>query len=451
MKARRIALVLVALAAATLFWISGCGKNENPVKDVAPSSRLPYTGPVPFEVLRYSPLGGGDDMNRIVSVAYSSVEPLSIDQPPLPVLYLLHDFEGDGDYFDRYRLQVIMDDMFQKGEIGRMMVVTVGADTRLGGSFYRNSVTAGKYEELITATMNFIERNYQVYTEGGRSARAISGHGMGGYGAMRYAAENPELFSSVSSMSGPLSLGAVNGSWLAEWTDKVLTENSARGDSAAFFNYIRADQTPPFVGSPYTKRFYAMAATFSPRALEVLASYPDTCLICRKIAGCKQPRDYDSCFACSVFAAIPLARTTLTTYTSLQNRPSLIDNCSDPVTPADLGLDFPFDWNGTRVDSVWNLWMSHDVKTYVASNPSVFSDIDLYFDCGAEDEFGFLEQNRDFDAALSSLGIDHVYTEYSSSQGLVANHSNLIAERLREILKFHSDRLQRPPGPDNPE
>jgi hypothetical protein len=333
MKLRRIALVLFAIAALALIWISGCGNNENPVMETSISSRLPFSGPVPFEILRYSPLGGGTDKNRIVSVAYASVDSLSIGQPPLPVLYLLHDFEGDGDYFERYRLQAIMDDMFEKGEIGRMMVVTVGANNRLGGSFYRNSVTSGEYENLVTSTIGYIERTYPVYTAGGRAARAISGHGMGGYGAMRYAAEHPDLFSSVSSMSGLLSLGAVNGSWLADWTDKVLAENSARDDSAAFFTYIRADQTPPFVGSPFTKRFYAMAAAFSPRALEVFKQHPDTCLICIKLTGCTVPEDYISCYNCSTFAAIPLSRTTLTTYTSLQNRPSLLTNCSEPVTP----------------------------------------------------------------------------------------------------------------------
>jgi hypothetical protein len=252
-------------------------------------------------------------------------------------------------------------------------------------------------------------------------------------------------------MSGPLSFEAGNGSWLEDWTEKVLTENSAMGDSAAFFTYIRADQDPPFAGSPFTKRFYAMAAAFSPRSLEVFKQFPDTCLICIKILGCFEPKDFVSCVACSTFAAIPLARTTLTTFNSLQNRPSATDNCSDPVTPPDLGIDFPFDWNGTRVDSVWNLWLANDVKTYVMANPNVLNNIDVYFDCGVEDEFGYLEQNQDFDQALQSSGIDHVYKEYHSSPDLPANHSNLIAERLREILKFHSDRLVRPPGYDNPQ
>lgn len=447
MTVRKIAYIFMVVAGLALVWIGGCSQNENPVMDVTISTRHPFANTVSFDVLQYSPLGGGDDMNRIVSVAYAAVEPLSIPQPKMPVLYLLHDFEGDANYFDRYRLQAVMDDMFAKGEIGRMMVVTVGAGDRLGGSYYRNSVTAGRYEDLLTATIAYVERSYEnlVYTEAGRDARAISGHGMGGYGAMRYALEHPDQFSSISSLSGPLSFGANNGAWLSEWTTKVLNENSAMGDSAAFFTYIRADQTPPFRGSPFTKRFYAMASAFSPRALEVFNHYPDTCFICTSLNGCP-PSNPSRCISCSTFVSIPAGKTTLTTYTSLKNRPAELRNCSDPVTPAPLGIDFPFDWNGTRVDSVWNLWLASDVKTYVQNNPSALSNMGVYFDCGIEDELGYLQQNEDLDQTLSSLSIAHTYEEYTSSQGLKANHTDLIEERLREILKFHSDRFSRPLG-----
>jgi len=455
MTVRRTTYVVIAIAALALVWVGGCSQNDNPVMRQEISTRLPFKVTVPFEPLRYSPLGGGDDMNRFVSIAYASEEPLDVDQPPMPVLYLLHDFDGDGDYYGRYRLQAIMDDMFAKGEIGRMMVATVGANNRLGGSYYRNSVTSGEYEELLTQTIHFVEDltfPKLAYTNngGGRDARAISGHGMGGYGAMRYAAEHPEKFSAASSMSGPLSFNANDGAWLDDWTDDVLEENSARGDSAAFVTYITPNQTPPFVGSPFTKRFYAMAAAFSPRQIEKFDHYPDTCVLCQRVLGCNKPRDFDSCFHCSIFVAIPLAKTTLTTYNSLRDRPSKDTSaCSFPVTPADLGVDFPFDWNGARVDSVWNLWLANDVKTYVENNPAALGDMAVYFDCGVEDELGYLMQNKDFDQTLQSMGIAHTYEEYTSSQGLVADHSTLIEERLREILKFHSDRFSRPPSVDN--
>jgi S-formylglutathione hydrolase FrmB len=453
--ARKLAYLILTIAGVALILIAGCTERKNPVMGLEQSTDQPFQAPVPFEVLRYAPLGGPNEMSRIVSVAYAADEPPDVPQPPFPVLYLLHDFEGDGTYWERYSLQAIVDDMYSKGEIGRMLIVTVGADTRLGGSFYRNSLSSGQYADLINATIKYMEDygTYNVYRPAGaeRTARAISGHGMGGYGAMRYAMEHPELFSSVSSMSGPLSFGATlpgGQTWLADWTERVMTESSIPvGDSLAFFDRLRAAGANPFINRPFTRMFYAMAAAFSPRPLEVYAPIleVDTCVICTKIQGCPRPGDYTKCWPCSLFAAVPLGKTTLTTFNGLGDRPA----CSDPVVPEDLGVDFPFDWEGARFDSVWNLWLDDDCKTLAEANPSVFDDMGVYFDCGVEDEFGFLGQNRDFDNALKAMGIDHTYEEYESSQGLPADHSKLIVERLRKILKFHSDRLARPEGWDD--
>jgi S-formylglutathione hydrolase FrmB len=458
--ARKLAYLILTLAGVSLILYAGCTEQDNPVMDFEQSAAQPFQAPVPFEVLRYAPLGGPNEMSRIISVAYASEEPPNIPQPPFPVLYLLHDFEGDGNYWERYSLQTVVDDMFSKGEIGRMLIVTVGADTRLGGSFYRNSVSSGQYAELIGRTIAHIEEHgtFNAYLPPGAeyTARAISGHGMGGYGAMRYAMEHPDMFGSVSSLSGPLSFNATlasdilpaGQSWLEYWTDKVLTESGIpTGDEDAFFTNLSAQTADPFIERPFTRMFYAMAAAFSPRPLEVYAPVleVDTCLICTRLNGCDDISQYRKCYPCSLFAAVPLGRTTLTTFNGLGDRPA----CSDPVVPEDLGIDFPFDWNGARVDSVWNLWLDDDCRTFAEANPAVFDHMDVYFDCGVEDEFGFLGQNRDFHNALEGMGVAHEYEEYQSAQGLPADHSTLIVKRLRKILKFHSDRFAQPRGWDS--
>ena len=68
-------------------------------------------------------------------------------------------------------------------------------------------------------------------------------------------------------------------------------------------------------------------------------------------------------------------------------------------------------------------------------------------DVGLQNEYGYLEQNRDFRASLVQAGIDHTYVEYEGSGALPANHSSLLLSRLREVLKFHSDRFERQDGP----
>lgn len=465
--ARRFAYPIVALVGVALMLIGGCTERDNPMMEVERSSRTPFINPVLFDVLGNAPLSGDLEMTRIVSVAYASHEAPDIPQPPFPVLYLLHGFDGDGEYFGRYRLQTIVDDMFSKGEIGRMLVVTVGADTRLGGSYYRNSISSGRYADLIGSTIDYVERAYNVYRPTGRErdARAISGHGMGGYGAMRLAMENPEVFGSASSMSGPLSFeGEVDGQpWMDFIADRVFEENSlnrgmASDDSAAFFQALSADVEQPFLGKPYTRRLYAMAAAFSPRPLDSLFGI-DTCVICNDLRGCDTTKPNQgkptACYPCSVYADISFGRTTLTTFSRLPNRP----DCSDPVTPPRLGIDFPFDWNADIVTSVWGSWQDSDVKTFLDRNEGILKDtIDLYFDCGVDDQYGYLGQNQHFLQALVDNQVNedrYEYEFYSGSQGLPADHTQLIGDRLRKILKFHSDKFTesngRPPGYDNPE
>ena len=93
--------------------------------------------------------------------------------------------------------------------------------------------------------------------------------------------EDPELVREVSAgmeasdIAGCCALLSTLSGLKAERTLKAVDEGRTRfvedpaqclggfADSAAFFTYIRADQSPIFKGSPFTKRFYAMAAAFS--------------------------------------------------------------------------------------------------------------------------------------------------------------------------------------------
>ena len=434
--------LITAVVLTGLLLSVGCSKRENPVMTVQGSPRTSYVSVVPFQSLQFNSLGDGT--SRFVSVAYASVDSLSAPQAPMPVLYLLHDYNGDGKYFGRFDLQGIMDEMFRNGEIGRMMVVTVGANNAFGGSYYRNSVTTGKYADLIGEAIDYVERNYPTYTAGGKAARAISGQGMGGYGAIRYAMEHPGEFGAVSSMSGPLSFDATwdGQPWLSRVADQVFTENGvAAGDSAAF-----AAMAPDSPTKLFTDRVFAMSAAFSPRRLDPFDRI-DTCTYCPLIIGCPNPFLLRKCYPCSVFTAIPAGKTTFTFPANPNGRRA---TCSDPQEPLENAVDLPFTWTKAVYDSIWDQWKENDCKTYLAANTGVFADMDIYLDCGVDDEYGYLYQNRDFVNALTAAGYqdgtDFTYIEYYGSPGIPAGHDELTAERLRKILKFHSDRFARAPG-----
>ena len=117
-----------------------------------------------------------------------------------------------------------------------------------------------------------------------------------------------------------------------------------------------------------------------------------------------------------------------------------------------VGVDLPFDADGDITEEIWALWRdSADVKTVFLNkrqqNPALWNDVGIYIDVGMQNEYGYLEQNRDFHATLTQAGIMHTYEEHEGAGALAAGHSDLLLSRLREVLKFHSDRFERPDGP----
>lgn len=70
----------------------------------------------------------------------------------------------------------------------------------------------------------------------------------------------------------------------------------------------------------------------------------------------------------------------------------------------------------------------------------------IYIDCGDQDEFGFAGQAQAFYNVLvtkvpTSNVTFHIYSGYP---GYLALDNSFIYDRLREVLKFHSDHFTAP-------
>lgn len=422
--------IFVPIACAVL--LAGCSKEDNPVGPATRSVKQPVVTTYSFSEQLDRNSAEDRDARQIV-VAYASDEPPTVPQAPFPVLYLLHDYLGDAGYFERYSLQTMVDEMYKNGEIGRMLIVTVDASNYFGGSYYRNSGTTGSYEDLLTATISSIEATYRVHTRAGRSARAIGGHGMGGYGAMRYALEHPEMFSSVSSLSGPLSLGDPanqSGIWDADdgLISMVFEQNGTGPGDASLYAKLQSGRSLYYE----TGNLMAMASAFSARPLRIFDSVGVDSVPKFPFRGewIQVMRDF--------YSAKPASPNTI-------SFASLVDTFR-------VGVDLPFDSSGAPTDSIWAKWRDvADVKnTFLIKrqqNPSLWNDMSIYFDVGLENQYGYLEQNRDFDRTLTQAGVAHIYEEYERSGALPAGHSDLLLARMRKAIKFHSDQLERPAGP----
>ncbi|HZR56128.1 MAG TPA: alpha/beta hydrolase family protein [Terriglobales bacterium] len=137
-------------------------------------------------------------------VHYCVLVPASYDSAAsstqYPVLYFLHGLGENEQALFKSGGWDLVEDLRQQHKIGDFLIVTPEAK----GSFYINSADGKvRYSDFfVKEFIPYIESKYRIKHE--RSARAISGISMGGYGALRFAFAYPELFSSVSAQSAAL-------------------------------------------------------------------------------------------------------------------------------------------------------------------------------------------------------------------------------------------------------
>jgi S-formylglutathione hydrolase FrmB len=441
LKILKIGMVVVGIMSLVLFY-SSCGKRDNPagltiLNGLDYTSSFNDTASFWFNYM-------GNNTYREVSVytppGYDSDDSLTL----YPVLYLLHGFGGNQNYFtDLYGLNHIADEMIAAGEIVPMVIATIDASSELGGGWYTDTdsfgvvavidtidwtytafndstgdpidsaavtdtsdVTryfAGLFEQqIVTELRNKVESEFHVYTT--RRYMGIGGHSMGGYGAIKIAMRNSDVYSSVSSMSGLLAFRGDDFTYfgIINFIPLVLAENGLSTNNSDSLNQALFFRMRPSYQKTLTSMMMSMASIFSPHRFG----------------------DADTTHWIRLTTAAP------------------------------IGIDLPFDYTyidstftlaqvPSLIDTTWNRWLENDVLTMLADTTVIdYADelaaLAIYLDCGDSDELGLKYQNDIFDAALTQAGIEHEYHVYSGYTGNSAGHANFVAERLREVLKFHS-------------
>lgn len=144
----------------------------------------------------------GESADRSVSVYL----PPSYDtsNKRYPVVFLLHGItDTDQTWIRPWRrddpwqsLPGVMNSGLSENRFGEMIVVMPDANTKWGGSFYTNSSVTGNWEDFIVKELvSYIDQKYRTLAKA--ESRGITGHSMGGYGAIKLGMKHPDVFSVV--------------------------------------------------------------------------------------------------------------------------------------------------------------------------------------------------------------------------------------------------------------
>lgn len=147
--------------------------------------------------------GGEDPMRRLTIYLPPGYEE---SKQRYPVIYYLHGFLVDDSLMMYWNhINELMDTAILSGRIHPMILVMPNSDTKFGGSFYTNSTLTGNWADYIAKDIvNFIDKKYRTIPD--RNSRGLTGHSMGGNGALKIGMEYPDIFGAVYALS-PAVLG----------------------------------------------------------------------------------------------------------------------------------------------------------------------------------------------------------------------------------------------------
>ena len=142
---------------------------------------------------------GGEDPMRSVTIylppGYES------GNQRYPTIYFLHGFGADDRrVITETHFNELLDTAILSGRIRPVILVAPNSRTHFRGSFYSNSTLTGNWADFIgTDLVEYIDKNFRTLPN--RNSRGLTGHSMGGHGALKVGMLFPDIFGSVYAMS----------------------------------------------------------------------------------------------------------------------------------------------------------------------------------------------------------------------------------------------------------
>jgi enterochelin esterase family protein len=202
--------------------------------------------PVEREVLVYTPPG------------YDETQPRRY-----PVVVILPAFAGTHRALATFRLWErnvfqIYEQLLVRGEVREAILVAPDAITRWGGSQFLDSPATGPYQTLIAdEIVPFVDSIYRTIPR--REARAVVGRSSGGFGALRFGIDRPDVFAAVGSHAGDALFSA---SLRPDFTKVAMVLERAGGLGP--FAAKMAETGPQLPGEHEAIALLAYAAAYAP-------------------------------------------------------------------------------------------------------------------------------------------------------------------------------------------
>lgn len=115
-----------------------------------------------------------------------------------PVIHFLHGFTGDNTMLEP--MAPLLDKAIATQRVRPFIMAISDQKTTYDGSFYSNTSVFGNWEDFtVQDLVTYVDDNYRTIPD--RDSRGITGHSMGGYGAILLAMKHPDVFSSVYALS----------------------------------------------------------------------------------------------------------------------------------------------------------------------------------------------------------------------------------------------------------
>jgi len=421
----RILFILIAILGVAIFMSSCSDRGAAVDPNDYTRGPGPYTQEHEFDdQLGFCMFSYIRDERLVSYLMYAPPDYAGINEgAPYPVLFLLAPYGETEEFYFNHGLQDVADRLIDSGEIVPMLILCIDGSNGYGGCFYGDSWAGGRYAQLIgdvesdppTGTMiDWIDNIYNTISDSrfgggtGRANRAISGVGMGGYGAMRIAIEYSENFSAVSAVSAPLDFDGATGN----------------GGFVPLFDQVIANLETPYAemdtsyNDPLRNMFFAAATSFSPH---------DTGYDGRKF----YPKDE------SIYGEQLLDWHADDTF-----RIEDLNTYFEPNgATAPIKFHLPFDENGDPYTPIWDLWLRENCESKLADHPGALDATDVLLYTTPDAPYNFHQQTLDFSSYLTSQGIDHEMRTYTGYSDYSATGNRYYYDIMAEILKYHSDRF----------